>query len=246
MLLLAAACAAISGSGPLLAAGNTVLIGEMHGSQQIPRAVAALSCAAARRKLAVTVALEQPVEDAGALEAFARGAAPLKTEFWTRPYQDGRSSKAMLRLLEDLRALRRSGARIRVAPFDPHPADSKLRDGQMAERLAALRKERPADLFLVLSGNLHNRLTVGVPWDAEYRPMGWHLAQAGVRVVSLDAAYKTGTTWMCETPDAKSCGPHPVRGKDRGEKPSVQLDGSGPYNGSLYVGALRASPPAMR
>jgi hypothetical protein len=179
---------------------------------------------AKERRVPVTIAVELPVEDQPA--------------FWTRAQQDGRSSAAMAHLVK-------SGFHVaRFDPyFDPRPADAPLRDEKMAERLIALRKERPRDLILVLTGNLHNRITVGVPWDAAYKPMGWYLVQRGVNLVSLQATYASGEIWSC---DGKgSCGPHPVTGKDRGEAPAIELKATpDSVHGTLYVGPLTASPPS--
>lgn len=212
------ACAQIAGAAPLLKPATMLLIGEMHGSREIPRAVEALACMARERRVPVTVALE--ISDG--------------PDFWTRSYQDGRSSAAMA-------ALVKSG--FPVVGFDRQPVDQKLRDAQMADKLLELRKARPRDLILVLSGNLHNRISIGVPWDAQYRPMAWHLLQHGVRLTSLEATYAGGETWMCDEKGA--CGPHRLKGDDRGEAPAVRLKPApDTVHGTLYVGALSASPPA--
>lgn len=220
------ACAQIAGAAPLLKPRSMVLIGEMHGSREIPRAVESLACMAKERRVPVTVAVELPIENQPA--------------FWRRARQDGRSSGAMAHLVK-------SGFRVaRFDPyFDPRPADAPLREEKMAQRLIALRKERPRDLILVLSGNLHNRITVGVPWDAAYKPMGWYLVQRGVRLVSLQATYDSGETWMCDEKDV--CGPHAVKGVDRGRTPFIEMKAQpDTVHGTLYVGPLSPSPPASK
>ena len=243
--LLAAAvqCLAVAGAAPLLKPRGMVLVGEMHGSREIPKALSALACLAVQQHVPVVVALELPQEEGPRIDAWMSSRAPLsellRGVFWTRGYQDGRSSAAMASLLEEVRRLR-----VRVVAYDPvEPED---RDARMAVRLAALRAESPASLILVLSGNLHNRTAVGVPWDAAYQPMGWHLAQRKIPLVSLEVTYAAGTTWMCETPDAVSCGAHQLGGKDRGAAPVVRLGTELPHvQGTLYVGPLSASPPAL-
>ncbi len=246
-LLAAAAlqCTAVAGAAPLLQPRRMLLIGEMHGSQEIPRLVGALACLARQKQVPVVVALEIPLEEGPRLDAWMASSATraelLRGEFWTRPYQDGRSSAAMADLLEELRRLH-----LRVVPFDPHPPDGKVRDAQMAARLATLRGEVPRSLILILSGNLHNRRSLGVPWDATYQPMGWHLAQRRVALTSLEVTYAKGATWMCEGAEAASCGPHTLAGKEQGAAPVVKLGKQLPYvDGTLYAGPLSASPPAV-
>lgn len=94
-----------------------------------------------------------------------------------------------------------------------------------------------------MSGNLHTRISIGVPWDKAYKPMAWHLVQRGVRLTSLEATYATGETWMCD--EMGACGPHPVKGKNLGAAPVVRMKGApDTVHGTLYVGPLSASPPA--
>ena len=246
-LLTAAAlhCAAVTGAGPLLQPRRMLFIGEMHGSREIPPLVGALACLARQKRVPVVVALEIPVEEAARLDAWMSSSAPLpellRGEFWTRAYQDGRSSAAMAALIEELRRLGLS-----VVPYDPHPPDGKVRDAQMADRLAELRTRKPESLLIVLSGNLHNRVTVGVPWDAAYQPMGWHLAQRKIALRSLEVTYGPGATWMCEGAEATSCGLRKLAGKDQGAAPVVRMGHELPHvDGTLYAGALSASPPAI-
>ena len=216
------ACAQIVGAAPLLEPGAMVLVGEMHGSREIPQAIETLACMARARKVPVTVALEMPLEDDPA--------------FWTRDYQDGRSSAAMSHLAH-------SG--FPVVRYDTHPADPQARDRQMAEQLIALREKRPGDLILVLSGNIHNRITIGVPWNPDFRPMGWHLVQHGVRLVSLEVTYDGGQTWMCD--EKNVCGPHDLKATGSGGAPAIAIKAQPDrVHGTLFVGALSASPPASR
>ena len=239
-------CTAVAGAAPLLEPRTLLLIGEMHGTREIPPVVAELACLARRRRVPVVVALELHVEEAARLDAWMAGAAPtaelLRGEFWTRTYQDGRTSAAMAAMLARLRALG-----VRVVLIDPHPPGGKDRDEKMADGLAALRAQDPGSLILALVGNLHNRIALGSPWDPGYRPMGWFLRERKIALRSLEVTYASGNAWTCGTSLDSSCGIHALRGEERGAAPVVRLEGAPAWvDGTLYVGALSASPPAVR
>ncbi|HKV09251.1 MAG TPA: hypothetical protein VJ725_13995, partial [Thermoanaerobaculia bacterium] len=262
LLLLVAAtlqtpeCPAVPGLEPLLVSGNVLLLGEMHGTEQSPRFVAAVACQGLRKGLPVTVGLELPRGQEPAAVAYlaSEGTAKdrealLATDFWTRSYQDGRTSQAMLGLIEELRRLSRAGLPVRIRWIDIDAPDPE-RDRRMAERLAEAVAERPADLFVVLAGNYHTRQAKGAPWNKEFSPMGLHLTQLApkARVISLDSSYTDGETWAClqteAAPDGE-CKVWPMKGKGKPEGPFPRvvlgsgLDANG-YSGVYEVGPLSA------
>lgn len=84
-----------------------VVVGERHGTKEIPGFVAALACTALVDGRAVTLALEMPSSETDRLESYlaSDGGATARSRlvtspFWHRPLQDGRSSAAMVDLLE--------------------------------------------------------------------------------------------------------------------------------------------------
>src|SRR6185436_14170191 len=92
------------------------LLGEIHGTCEAPRATLAL----ARQSLPARIGLEIDVDEQPRIDAFLRDgdrAALLAGPFWTRDFQDGRSSQAMAALLDDVRQLRLSGADLDVFLF---------------------------------------------------------------------------------------------------------------------------------
>lgn len=143
-----------------------VMIGELHGTSEVPALVAAL----ARHYVhsgPVLVALEVHAaehpriraylaSDGGVAARHALRAGP----FWNVPAgrNDGRRTQAMLDLVEAARQLRGEGHSIAVVPFDParpgqaHPA----RDRGMATILRAGFEALPGrGRMLVLTGNRH-------------------------------------------------------------------------------------------
>jgi len=250
---------AIPGSEALTA--PLVLVGEIHGSAEIPAAFGNLVCHALRRRPreTVLVGLEIFSSAQSAIDAFLASdgggparAALLEHDFWRREYQDGRSSGAMLALLDALRGYGAGGGTLAVRALDPPRFDSANdRDAAMAKTLsAAMEALRPAQT-LVLVGNVHSRTLEGYPWDAAatFVSLGARLRATHDELTALDIKAAGGTVWICRSADPKDCG---VRDQGAtsigGTLPRIELDrqprpGSG-YNGALVMGKLTASRPA--
>jgi erythromycin esterase-like protein len=230
-----------------------VLIGEVHGTLETPRLVGDLATLLAADG-PLTVALEFPISLQPELDAFlahdsleAARRALLAGSFWTRDYQDGRSSQAMLELLERLRELRRQGHRLEVLAFDIDRAAAGAgadRDAAMAENLRSVTVE---GTLLLLAGNYHVRTVPGAPWNPQQRFLGWHLRDRDP--YSVDVTAFEGTYWVCTGSDAEDCG---VRGFQRdaeGGAPRLVSDAdihSRGYSAQLILDRFTASPPASR
>lgn len=258
-----AACEPVPGLEPLLERGTVLLVGEMHGTEEAPVFVRDVTCAALAAGLPVTVGLEIDRADEAAYQAYLRSdGSPAARErllaapFWHRDFQDGRGSVAMLELMESLRTLGESAGeeRLRLTLID-RPEAGAGRDEAMAIRVAEARAARPEDLFVVLTGNLHNRLTKGTPWNAELQPMGHRLVAAHpeARIVSLDMAYPGGTAWVCFGNAPSDCKAQELGGSPESEgRSGIELHrdppdegGAEPYSGRYFTGVLTASPPAV-
>lgn len=158
-LLLAAAVHAASPPGcqPLPGAdllwskpgARFMLLGEMHGTAETPALFRDLVCAAHSSKRPLVVGLERSVREQSALDAFlapshheAATAALLAESGW-RVF-DGRSSRAMLGLLEDLRTFQQNGWIAEVAAFsDTRPGEPQAQ-GEQRMASALLAGGRPA------------------------------------------------------------------------------------------------------
>ncbi len=251
-------CGALPGLDPLLRSRDVVLVGEMHGTVESPAFVGRATCLALADGRSVTVGLEIPIEENARIRAFLASSgsasdrdALLGGAFWQAPFQDGRRSRAMLALLEDLRRTLRAGSPVHLLLLDSTAfRGGSARDRAMAGRLRDAIAGAPHDLFLVLTGNIHTRLRQGVPWDPSYEPMGFVLTHLAPRlaIAALDVVYTGGSAWICESPQPASCGAKTLKGRpDAGSigvtlAPTVSAEG---YSGSYSVGALTASPPAL-
>lgn len=249
----AAGCPAVAGVESALAPGvRLVLLGEMHGTVEAPEILDVLVCHALESGAAVTVALEWPAEEEAAIEAYlASGGTPadrevfLATEMWHREFQDGRHSTAMLDLVERLRVRRAAGAAVRVAAFASYAVEAE-RERAMARRLNSALAARPGDLFIGLTGNLHNRIRKGAPWDESFVPMAMDL-EAGY--LSFELVQPRGTAWLCNGSSVSDCTVHPTGSSkvEEGAARAVTLYGESserPYHGRIVLPSATASRPA--
>ena len=127
-LLAGAPCNPPSGAEALWTPDHRfIVVGEIHGTAEALAAFAGLVCAAAGQG-PVTVALELPTEMQSRLDAFmaatddASAEALLRdTSFWESDpeRQDGRSSVAMLEMMQSVRQLRVSGHDVTLRGFQP-------------------------------------------------------------------------------------------------------------------------------
>ncbi|MCU0687099.1 MAG: hypothetical protein MUF34_33445 [Polyangiaceae bacterium] len=209
-----------------IAPKSMVVLGDMHGTREIPRFVGELTRAAVRRA-PVTLALEMPPGATQAIDAYlasdgsaAARARVLGDAWWREDYQDGRRSVAMLDLIETVRALRQGGAAVELLRFGV--------------------------TFLVYVGNLHAARRE-VSWKKGFRWMAGRMADAGLAFTSLAPRYTEGTAWICRDAEAAHCGVSFV-GSPHASAAGLRLEPSadGNYDGWFGVGPIGASPPAAK
>jgi hypothetical protein len=249
----------VRGAEKIVRAGAVVLVGEMHGTEQVPATVGRLACNAAQQgTTTVVLGLEIGAENQPAVDAFLASdggelaaAELLKASHFAFELKDGRNSQAMHGLLDAIRRWRSQGASIEAVCFDAAPGvatSASERDAAMARTLLDARQQHPAAVVLTLTGNIHNRTVRGAPWDKNYVPMGAHMREAFPETISLDFHSAGGTAWFCTgMSDDLECGAGELDGEDRGTEPFIELleeRNELGFDGLLYVGSTTASPPA--
>lgn len=208
-----------------------VVVGETHGTREPPAVVAAL----ARRYAAqgpVLVGLEIGREEHAALSAYMRSngdrtarARLRESAFWDVPPEenDGRRTEEMLDLVEALRALRAEGRDVALFPFDIAPGafvDPAARDRDMADHLRTAFAALPRGRLLVLTGNVHARLSPpAVIDDGRYRTATQLLQD--LRPLAVDLTAAGGEAWICAT---DPCGPTALAPRPRVHGPAEGYD----------------------
>jgi hypothetical protein len=247
----------VLGLGKLARAGNVVLLGELHGTQQVPHFLAQSACQVATQGIPVTVGLEIPAVNQERLENFVASAGTehdwaklMESPFWRSPYPDGRNSEGVVYLIEALRKLRSQGLDVRIFALDHPSLQGDAREEAMAATVQDVASKSRKRALLVLSANVHPRQVKGLPGAPDYRPMGLRLADQSPNVYSLDIAYDSGTAWICAMTRQQQldCGVTRTKGEDNGDRYFVQLFGGKNrhgYHGIFYVGAVSASLPAV-
>ena len=190
-----------------------VLLGEMHGTREIPELVGRLLSLYSDQG-PVRLGIEVDSSENAALSAYCasdggpRAQAALRdTPFWNVEgvQHDGRRNYEMLALIEQVRRLRVGGRDVAIVPFDETGTghtSSQARDEAMAIRLRAALASLPRGRLLVLSGNVHAMRER--PSDAPVQmqtPMGSYLRD--LNPYSIDIIANSGAFWAC----MKTCGP---------------------------------------
>lgn len=222
---------------PEVASAPIVVVGEIHGTNETPNAVGKLVEQLSHER-PVALALELPDASAPWIERYlASDGGPaarddlVSTPQWKRPResQDGRASLAMLRLIEQMRAIRSKGVQVRVVAFAPSVKVANYERG-LADNV--LSQMRPGETMVVLVGNVHAAKSTG--------KMGSFLPGA----VTLNARGRAGSYWAC----APTCGVFDTEG--RSQYDDAALDGrivmahTNAFDGVLHIGPMTASPPA--
>ncbi len=161
-------CSHLSGVEMMLAdqSKRYVIVGERHGTSEIPALFSDLVCAAASRG-PVVVGLEIETDQQKSLDAYMASTgdqvareALFAQRHWG--YSDGRASEAMFQLVENLRLLRRAGKPIFVRALMPRADTPEARELAMgmAWKQSLLGNDKAKLLMLV--GSVH----------AEQEPLG--------------------------------------------------------------------------
>lgn len=192
------------------AAGHRlVVLGELHGTAEIP-ALAARLASAYTQQGPLTLALEVPHTEQPEIDRYldsdggdAAWRALAGTPFWqvSDDQHDGRRSVQMRQLIEVVRALRAQGAAVDVLAYDvgkdeADAHDHHWRDARMAANLRAALVQQPG-VTLVLSGNVHAMRTrpSWAPPELQLAPMASLLLDLQPFTVNITAA--SGQFWAC-------------------------------------------------
>lgn len=223
---------------------DVIVVGEMHGTQEVPDVVYRLAEMLSKDGKPFTVALEQPVDMQEGIDLYMQTGKLerlLSHDFFE--IADGRSSKAMLNLLSRLRTLKR----IRVLCFDiPYGLGDVDRDSIMGVNLDAGYK---TDRMVVLTGNYHATLEPArggsvVPESAVYHFN--KMRSLADRILVLQTYFNSGTIWNCMDDGCKERKAYSNPGVTipDGLRNFIGIDDLSGETGYIFFDRVTASTPA--
>jgi hypothetical protein len=223
---------------PATAPGQILVVGETHGSNEIPAYFLDQVRHLARSGY-VTVGLELPGTSAQ-LRCTNRDWRRLPPG-WTRENQDGRTSRAMRALICGLRD-RPLARRVRILYLDDLARGADF--GARAARRFLEASSGRHSVGLILTGNYHSRNNEG--------SLAWHLRRLGFDVRTVTVSSASAETWVC-TGRPSSCGVRTTNinfcSRDPADARRIRWhtnpDPRFAWDLCLSMPALTASPPAI-
>ena len=238
-----------------------VIVGERHGTTEIPAFVERLVCSFLRMGRPVILALETDGAEQAAVNRYldsdglpADRSTYLVSARWQDECQDGRKSVAMLALIDAMRRWRQAGQRVGVATIGPNENVSaplsaaeessplSVEDAVVAARandrilagnaLLTAAQFRPYTI-VALTGFLHASTLKGNARDPEYLPTGYLVAQ---QLPTFTIAIETGpgSSW---NQTAGGCGASAIAAQ------KLYSDGT-KTDAVVRLQTVTASPPA--
>lgn len=188
-----------------------VIVGEIHGTEEMPHAFANLVCLASHTGRPVVVGIEYSADWQPAIDAYIHSdggpvarAGLLSIPVWHTSIQDGRGSTAFLRMLEQFRQMKQSGQIDAVHGYDVGKSwrPDETRDSVIAKNWMATPAREHA-IILLLSGNVH---AMRHPMQ---QPGGAIITAASLmpseQTITVNFAGNGGQAWVCR---AEACGVH--------------------------------------
>lgn len=240
---------------------RAIIVGEVHGTAETPAFVGQVVCGLLKSGRPVILALERDGSEQVALNRYLASAgqpadvqALTSAGAWAQAMQDGRNSRAMLALIEQVRQWKQAGQRVGLLAMQqeyhdivppstervrPTQADlarfSMLNDRAMADKTWTALTANPAYTVVALAGNVHTAIGSKSRAQFEASPSFADLLAdtTPVHVIGLDSA--GGSSWNMTSdgkPGPRSSIPGPLF------MPDSRIDSR------IDLGKISASPPA--
>ncbi len=221
---------------------QVIIVGEIHGTKEMPEFAAKLVCHYAKKKIPVLLGLELPTEYQAYLNAyhFSNGAVQdneklIGADFWKRP--TGQASTAVFDLIEHARKLAKGGHA--VFPFFYQASNNPLNFGNnkedhsinndlaMATSIYTRAINYKQHKIIILAGNKHARKADEIYSMASF-------LEKFTPVFSINFTYPGGKVWGC-TGKPMFCGISALN-------PSTAEQQTG-FDGIVTLGELHPAPP---
>lgn len=234
-----------------IGAHRLVLLGEMHGTREIPVLVGDLVARYAGNDEPLVLALEIDSREQPRIDRYLMSSgsdtdrrALLAGDHWQDPMHDGRDSEAMLALMERVRLLRAQHSELWILAFDRNGRGT--RDARMAAALRDAVMHRPAARLLVLTGNIHAMVRAPKDLMLDGNPIepplsaGTQLSDLAPLSISITAL--GGESVICQP----SCAIQPVQGSGASTAPAFESNGdTSPWDATLTLLRFTPSPAAV-
>jgi hypothetical protein len=228
----------------MLLAGSLVLVGEMHGTNEMPQAFSDIVCTSLKTGIQVNIGLELLPKNQKSINAFINSdgsqAEILKmvsTGHWVDDWDDGRDSLAILGLLEDIRTWKSAKLNFSLFYFD---STQEHRDREMFKLTTS--HIEPRSINLIFTGNLHAKKSHSMFRGNVHHTMGGFLSENKIPFKSIYLNHSGGSTFMC-APDCRVFNMGSISQLDQHEifkKNNLKS----PYDFEWNIGPISASMPA--
>jgi len=227
---------------------NVIVVGEMHGTTEVPLVVLQLIRQLGKEEKSLTVGLEIESNYQKDIDNFLKHGdfnKLLTSDYFKVP--DGRTSLAMGELIKGLRRIEG----IKVVCFDiaSGPGTEVNRDSLMGVNLS---KNYDHGKMIILTGNLHANLKEGY-WQPNFKSAIYHfnkIENPGDKLISLNTYFGGGTIWNCMQDGCKEreANSNSYLKQNYGLLNFIEIydnvDPSG-YSGFIYLDTVTASKPLV-
>ena len=223
---------------------QVIIVGEIHGTKEMPEFAAKLVCHYAKKKIPVLLGLELPTEYQTYLNTYHLSNGTVKDKekllgaaFWK--FSDGRSSTGMFDLMEHARKLAKDGHA--VFPFFFQASNDLVNLGKnkedfninndlaMATSIYTRAINYKQHKIIILAGNKHARKADEIYSMASF-------LEKFTPVFSINFTYPGGKVWGC-TGTPMVCGISALN-------PSAAQKQAG-FDGIAALGELHPAPPVV-
>ncbi|MGE5106153.1 MAG: hypothetical protein ACM3H8_01290 [Sphingobacteriales bacterium] len=228
---------------------KVIVVGEVHGTTEVPQFVLQLAKLLKKKTGQVTIALEISSNYQADIDNFLEhGDFEKLKELDYFKYPDGRTSVAVGELIKGLREI--GGVRIICFDVEWGTANTATRDSLMGLNLS---KKYRNERMIVLTGNIHANLMEGY-WRSGFKSAIYYFKEINGlenNLISLNTYFGGGTIWNCMQDGCKErdAGGSPLGSEYDGLTKFIEIYGdknTDGYSGFVYFNRVTVSKPLVQ
>lgn len=232
-------CRRVAGADAIFAPGRVVLVGEVHGTREMPQLFTDLVCRAAQHDdVLVGFEYEPPIGEAIERYLVSRGDRVERARIVAShiTHGDGSASAALVDAFEALRRIAQSTGRVQVFGFR-----TAVNDAAYAANIEAAHRAHPHAVLLAYMGNSHAALQRDP--DDHSEPAGLLLKARSIDLRSVALDWTGGEAYIL---GPRGPGVYTDEPDHRAGRPlTVVPYGSPAYDFAISVGRIHASCPIV-